>query len=257
MPITLITDFGLSDHYVGVMKGVILSINRKIQIVDISHEIDSQDVAQAAYLLKQSYSFFPAGSIHVIVVDPGVGSNRPIIAADAGGYTFLAPDNGALKYIFDFYPDAKVFHVNNSKYILKNVSNTFHGRDIFSPVAAHLSLGVGLDDIGEPTNNFIVGNIAVPTVGQIEITGEIVYIDRFGNGVTNIDGSLIQQSPGKTVIVKGKKIGTISKTYSEHPKGMLLALIGSSGTLEISVNHGNAQNKLNLKTGDPVIVELA
>ncbi len=254
MIITLITDFGSFGPYMGSMKGVMLSINPDLEIVDISHNVSPQNVEEAAFILKNVYSFFPVGTIHVVVVDPGVGTSRSILAVQTDHYTFLAPDNGVLKYIFDENLRTRVFKVANKKLFLKRVSSTFHGRDIFAPVAAHLSKGIPIETVGEPFTEYIRGKVKRPAVEPHRISGEIIYIDRFGNGITNIREDLLGEKKNLQILVQDTLIKNLSTTYSDVPNGEVLALIGSSETLEISVNHGNAKEQLGISVGDPVTV---
>ncbi|MFO7891702.1 MAG: SAM-dependent chlorinase/fluorinase [bacterium] len=253
--ITLLTDFGISDFYVGSMKGVILTINPDIQIVDISHAVSPQNIEEGAFILKQVYHYFPQGTIHVVVIDPGVGSARRIIVLDTQEYIFLAPDNGVLKYIFDDYTDYRVIEVNNSMYYLNNVSTTFHGRDIFAPIAAHLSLGVDIADLGEEISNYIKPEIIKPVKKGNKITGQVMYIDSFGNCITNISSELLESKKEIQIQIKNLVLWEIKSNYSEVSKGEVLALFGSSGMLEISVNEGNAQEQYAFRVGDRVVVE--
>ena len=253
--ITLLTDFGLSDSYIGAMKGVILGIQPDVTIVDISHGITPQNVDEAAYTLKQAYSFFPKNTVHVVVVDPGVGSEREIIGVRTDAYYFLAPDNGVLKYIFDKHPEAEVYKINNDRYYRPNVSHTFHGRDIFAPVAAHITRGVTLPELGESYSEFQSGEIRKPVFQKNTISGEIIYIDSFGNGVTNIDQDMIGGQAVK-ILFGIYTLHKLSTVYTDVAEGEALAVIGSSGTLEISVHNGNARRKLKLKIGDTVTVIL-
>lgn len=254
MIITLLTDFGLSDPYVGSMKGVILNINPDARIVDITHDISPQNVDEAAFVLKRVSSYFPGGTIHVVVVDPGVGSERAILAVQAENYIFLAPDNGVLKYIFDDEPDARVFRLTNRAYFLEKVSHTFHGRDIFAPVAAHISMGISLERLGEPFDDYIVGDVKKPVEGKTEITGEIIHVDKFGNGVTNIDGTLLKDRSKTKIRIKGYELDELCRAYNNVPVGEPLALVGSGGTLEISVHGGDAQKRMGFVVGDSVTV---
>lgn len=254
MIITLLTDFGLSDPYVGSMKGVILNINPDVRIIDITHDISPQNVDEAAFVLKRVYSYFPRGTIHVVVVDPGVGSERAILAVQAESYIFLAPDNGVLKYIFDDDADARVFRLTNHAYFLEKVSHTFHGRDIFAPVAAHVSKGVTLERLGESFHDYVVGNVKKPVEGKTEIIGEIIHIDKFGNGVTNIDGTLLKGRSKIMIRIKGHELDELCRAYTDVPVGEPLALVGSGGTLEISVHRGDAKQRMGFLVGDSVTV---
>ena len=254
MIITLLTDFGVSSPYVAAMKGVILSINPKVTIVDISHNIAPQNIDEAAFVLAQTASHFPTDTIHVVVIDPGVGSDRKILAVTTGKGTFLAPDNSVLKYIFKTSPDATIIKVTNSDYFLPETSNTFHGRDIFAPVAAHLSLGVLIEKLGKPAENYQKGSVLEPIIEDDKITGHIIYFDAFGNAVTNIHADLLQSKMIDHLQIGNIKINQINKTYSEVYSGRTIALLSSSNYLEIAVSHGNAQKYHNLQISDKVII---
>ncbi len=253
--ITLITDFGHRDPYVGAMKGVILGINPDVQIVDITHDVTPQNIDEAAFILKRSYSFFPEGTIHVVVVDPGVGSSRSIIGVKTDSAVFLAPDNSVLKYIFHDHP-VEVFQITNKDYFRDHVSHTFHGRDIFAPIAAHISRGMTLDILGQPFENYIKGELSKPVVEREHISGEIIYMDRFGNGITNIGGDLVTGLKQMQIHIKSTTIKKFSNRYIDVPIGEPLALIGSGNTLEISVYRGNAAQQIGFKVGDPVTVSI-
>jgi S-adenosylmethionine hydrolase len=259
--ITLLTDFGLKDTYVGLMKGVILSVNPDAVIIDITHHVDPHDLIQAAFIIKSSYRYFPAGSVHVIVVDPGVGSRRAIVALTMMGQTFLAPDNGILTLIVDEGDIDAIVRVENSDYFLKAVSQTFHGRDIFAPVAAHISLGVDLERLGTPIapKDLVLIRIPKPYVGKRdELVGTIVSIDRFGNCITNIDSDCLAAfvNVGKSkklqVAIGQSKIKGLSLNYASASPQSPLAIIGSSGYLEIAVNCGSARRCLGAAKGDAV-----
>ena len=256
MIITLITDFGNRDPYVAMMKGVILSISPHVSIVDISHAVPPHDIDEAGLILKRSYSFFPENTIHVIVVDPGVGSDRAIIAVKTDHYIFLAPDNGVLQPVLSEYPEADIFQVTNEKYFLQEVSNTFHGRDIFAPVAAHLANGVELSDIGDPFSDFVARSIPKPVKTEDGVTGVVTGFDHFGNVLTNIHSELLPENLKYIIQLQSNNINSIHKSYSDVPDGEVLGLIGSSGVLEISINRGNARDQLTVSKGDPVVVKL-
>ena len=256
MIITLLTDFGLFAPYVGTMKGVILGIDSGVQIVDITHGIGAQNVDEAAFVLKNSYAYFPRGTIHLVVVDPGVGSDRAVLVVKTEAYTFVAPDNGVLKYVFDENPGAAVFRMTNRVYFLEKVSDTFHGRDIFAPVAAHLSKGVAVEVVGEPFLEYVVGEIKRPSVDPKKVAGEIVYIDGFGNAVTNIDGELLAGCEEVKIRVKSTVVDRIRRTYADVPAGEPLVLVGSGGTLEISIHGGSAKERIGFSVGDSVTVFL-
>lgn len=257
--ITLITDFGLQDGYVGVMKGVIANINPSSKIIDISNNINPQDIFQAAYVLYNSYSYFPKGTIHVVVVDPGVGSKRKILCLRAKDHFFLAPDNGVLSLIFDGEDAPSIREVTNEKYFLQEVSNTFHGRDIFAPVAAHLSKGGSHKELGKRVSSIKKINIPKPirSPGGV-ITAEIIHVDGFGNLVTNINKDVFNRMSVKSkkplIIVGKKKIKKISNSYKDVRDKELLAIFGSSGYLEISISCGNAGDVLDIKKGDKLVL---
>lgn len=250
--ITLLTDFGQQDGYVGVMKGVISSIAPNARIIDISHEVQPQDLRSAAFLIYKSFRYFPEGSIHVVVVDPGVGSARKIIHVSANGHSFLAPDNGVMAWIFEEFSDARVTSVTNRDLFLPEVSQTFHGRDIFAPVSAHLAKGVLPDEIGEQSLDFQKGYFPSLIISEDHIAGEIVYVDRFGNLITNIPVNNLHRDQ---VTVLGKaSISGLSTSYNTVPAKALLAIKGSSGFLEIAINGDSAQKALGCQIGAPVQV---
>ncbi len=261
--ITLLTDFGLADEYVGLMKGVILSINPLAKIIDLTHQIDPQDIVQAAYTIKSSYKYFPKGTIHVLVVDPGVGSSRSVIALEKDGHIFLAPDNGLLALLINSKKDDFIISVDNSKYFLKNISRTFHGRDIFAPVAAHMTNGVKLHEIGSPIDGEKLTQIKMPvphTLSGGGIKGSVIFIDRFGNLITNIDADLIEKNINQKknsdikIILGNKIIHGLSNNYKSVNIQSPLAIIGSKGYLEISVNCGNAKQYFKAQKGDKVMI---
>lgn len=254
--ITLITDFGGRDGYVGAMKGVMLSVFSEATIVDITHEVPPQDVDSAAFVVHTACQFFPRGSVHVVVVDPGVGSERRILCAAAGERLFLTPDNGVLKYVFRDYPAADVYHVCNSKYYLSKVSRTFHGRDIFAPVAAHLAKGVAITEIGQPIDDYNRGRLPALIESKRELIGEIIYVDRFGNLITNIPFNKLEHYDETKIRVQvgHTTIAGLKTSYFAGNAGELIALIGSAEVLEIAINSGHAQNALHRKIGDEVKV---
>jgi S-adenosylmethionine hydrolase len=258
--ITLTTDFGLADGYVGTMKGVILDIAPTATIVDISHEITPQDVRGAAYVLYAATPYFPQGTIHVVVVDPGVGSERRAIALRTPQATFVAPDNGVLSYVVAGERVEEIAHLTNPRYHLSPVSRTFHGRDIFAPAAAHLARGVRLAELGEPLREIITFPLPRPQVRPDgAIVGQVIHVDRFGNLITSImSKDLADHSPLRKSVVKirGQSIRGIVNTYAEVTAGKLLALIGSEGYLEISVSGGSASQTLEAKAGDEVLLRV-
>ena len=266
MPIiTLLTDFGTRDEYVGLMKGVILSINPSATIVDITHRIDSQDITQAAYAIRSAYRYFPSGSVHLVVVDPGVGTERSMLALEMENQYFVAPDNGVLTLLFNEEAVSALINLTNSTYFLETVSRTFHGRDIFAPVGAHLTRGVTLHEMGDTISLSEVvrlENLNPCVSANGEIAGIIVAIDHFGNLITNIDFQLLAPNhlPGSTrkvrIRIGSHYINGIGETYENGAPNIPLALIGSRGFLEIAVNRGRADVVLNARKGDAVQVEI-
>ena len=253
--IVLLTDFGHKDHYVGVMKGVISGIAKEVQVIDLCHEVSPQDVRSAAYLLGVSYRYFPSQTIFLCVVDPTVGTERRLIAAQLGNYYFLAPDNGTLTMVLDREEKKRVVQITNPIYRLARVSSTFHGRDILSPAAAHLARGLALTKLGEGIKGpLITLQGQVPKRGKQFLEGEIFYIDHFGNLITNLHSDLLHPTKNCEVTVRNKKIQEIGVCYAEVNKGELVAVVASSDFLEIAVNQGNAQKRLHAKIGDPVRV---
>ncbi len=266
--ITLLNDFGLLDGYTGAMKGVILQISPLAQIVDLCVNVNPQDVFGGAYILYTAHKYFPKGSVHVAVVDPGVGSNRKILCLKTKDYIFLAPDNGILSFIVDDEEPEFIIEVTNDKYFLPNVSNTFHGRDIFAPVAAHILNGVNPEELGNKISKIESLNLPRPVLSpEGVLTGEIIYIDSFGNTVTNIHHKSVERvrssannnvaltSGDISIEIAGKKILRISESYAESNSGELLAIFGSSGYLEIAANRENAKNILNVNKGDKVVIK--
>lgn len=277
--ITLTTDFGTSDIYVGVMKGVILNINPNVQIIDITHAVSPQNIHEAAFTINSAYRFFPKGTIHVVIIDPGVGSDRQAMVCKTDHGFFVCPNNGVLSYLLQHIeseetetPEAVA--IENPTYILPRVCNTFHGRDIFAPVAAHLSLGVSLTDVGTPIQNLIRFPFPAVHTTRDTLTGQIISVDSFGNLITNItenvlaDFLLASESNKDTVkefdkkfvsaqfeiIVGNTTLNKLNSAYAESDSGKPLAIIGSFGLLEIAINLGNAEAQLGLKSGDKVIV---
>lgn len=263
--ITLLTDFGDQDEYVGVMKGVIAGIHPDLRVVDICHRIDPQDIVHGAFILAAAYSYFPVGSIHVAIVDPGVGSDRRIVAITCNGHHFLAPDNGLLERVLDRQSVEIAVSVTQSDFFLPSVSQTFHGRDIFAPVAAHMARGVPIAELGPAISEQSLVTGVVPRCrfeSRTHIQGAVVAVDRFGNLMTNIDSpamdTLIRRMAGKPVVVNLADRITISKLATAYNQAAIhqpLAIIGSRGLLEISVNCGNASQTFKVNKGDGVCVK--
>ncbi|MEA3415265.1 MAG: SAM-dependent chlorinase/fluorinase [Thermodesulfobacteriota bacterium] len=259
--ITLITDFGVDDEYVGVMKGVILSINPAAIIVDITHHIEPQDLIHAAYIIKYSFKYFPEGTVHIVVVDPGVGGDRAIIALEVTGHIFLAPDNGVLTLLMDEGNIGPIVRVDDLHYFLESVSQTFHGRDIFAPVAGHLSKGIKIKTLGTPIDKIDLKRLPIKYPGLSnsgELFGTVVSIDRFGNLITNIDAKSLDKfckacNKEKLEFRIGQnKIIGLSKSYESALPQNPLAIIGSRGYLEIAVNYGSARRYFMADKGDTV-----
>lgn len=240
--ITLTTDFGTKDHYAGAVKGVILGINPGAVIVDITHEIEDYGIMEAAFRLTAFYSYFPRGTVHVVVVDPGVGGERKALALEAEGYFFVGPDNGVFSMIYEKNPDAVVYEITNPDFMLPEVSRTFHGRDIFAPAAAHISTGVEPGQMGDIVTSPVRLQMPTPKQTAEGIIGEVVYSDSFGNLVTNIEGALLRKD--SRIYFGDTFIGGLSSAYSDAAPGEILALVGSSGFLEISISHASAARDL-------------
>lgn len=262
MPIiTLLTDFGTDDEYVGLMKGAILSIHPAVTIIDISHRIDRHDIVQAAYAIQSSFSYFPAGTVHLVVVDPGVGTDRSLLVLKSSGHVFVAPDNGVLTLL---YRDIDVFSLNrivNPDFFKASVSSTFHGRDIIAPVGAHLSAGLDANELGPETgiqDTVQLEGLRARCTKNKELRGKIITIDHFGNLITNIHCEQLNDcwpagSHYKLRIKTGSNvIDGLKKTYASVPADTPVALIGSRGYLEIAVNQGSAAKRLNADKGDEV-----
>ena len=284
-PIVLTTDFGLSDPYAGVMKGVIFGINPRAAVVDLTHQIQPQNILQAAFALGTSYGFFPSGTIHVAVVDPEVGTSRRALLLVTPQCRFLAPDNGILGYVLsDFLgplgkpapdrtqgqrvtialpPGLEAYSLTNQEYFLEPVSNTFHGRDVFAPVAAHLSLGVTPEELGEPVREMVWLPAPEPVYRKNRIDGEVIIVDNFGNLVTNVPSTALSQAADVQVTIQGLEIVGLSQTFNQRAyqagdseTAGPVALVGSNGRLEIAVPNGNAALVLGVGVGEPVNITL-
>lgn len=257
--ITLLTDFGLKDGNVGVMKGVIWGINSQAKIADISHNISPQNIREASLILLRSAVYFPHGTIHMVVVDPGVGTERRPIAAQVGPYYFVGPDNGVITMLFEEANkkgwEVRFVHTDDPNYWLAEISNVFHGRDIFAPVAAYLSRGVPLEKMGSPINDYSLINLQKPVRLERIIRGEVIHIDHFGNLSTNIREEHIDYRQKFNVSIGEHVIDGIVKTFGERELGELIALYGSTGNLILSVVNGNAAEYLGADVGDAVTIE--
>lgn len=254
--ITLLTDFGLRDPYVAEMKGVILDICPSANIVDVSHDIEKFNVRSGAFVLASASQFFPKGTINVAVVDPGVGTERPGLCVETSRGFLIGPDNGVLVLAARTQGIEHVRVIENSKYFLPEVSHTFHGRDIFAPVAAHIANGVNPLKIGPETSKMVVPTFVKTVKGRKSVTGEVLYLDSFGNAITNITKKdlegvgLCQKSRLRVDGIQARL--RFCKAYGEVEVGEPLALIGSHGFLEISVNQGDASKDFGLKIGDKI-----
>jgi hypothetical protein len=264
--IGLITDFGTQDEYVGLIKAVILGIDPAAVPVDLSHAVEPQDVVQAAFLVEASCRYFPPGSIHLVVVDPEVGTQRAVLYLEAHQQRFIAPDNGVLSLLMDQPGAAVLRRVDNPALRPSRVSPTFHGRDIMAPAVGHLSRGMDAWELGpelNPAEVRVLSDLRPRRSSAGGIHGRIVHIDRFGNLITNIDGMLLQASAAfssdqpAAIRLAGQLIVGIRRTYADGETGRPLALVGSRGYLEIAVRGGNAQRCFGARKGDPVEVQPA
>jgi S-adenosylmethionine hydrolase len=253
MPIiTLLTDFGLADHFVGVVKGVILGICPEARMVDITHAVTPFEIAEAGFLLAQSWRYFPKGTIHMAVVDPGVGSSRRAILAEAGGHFFVAPDNGLLSLVFA-EEEHRVREITARRYFREPVSQTFHGRDVFAPVAAHLAAGVALAKFGKRIEDATRFPFAGPVrTARRNWTGSIVQIDRFGNLITNFKTAEFGPRQPFELMAGLSTVSRIEANYEAAGMGELFAIAGSSGYFEIAVGQGSAARVLGCGVGAPV-----
>jgi S-adenosylmethionine hydrolase len=255
--VTLLTDFGTAGYYTGAMKGVILSANPSASIVDITHEVPAQDIETAAFVLLSCYRDFPAGTIHVAVVDPGVGSTRRPILICAGDWFFIGPDNGLFSYVLDREGEFAAFHLNETRYFRQPLSTTFHGRDIFTPVAAELSKGTAPESFGPQIPDPVrLSALKAELTKNGNFKARIIHIDHFGNCVTNLERALLNGTEVKEISVKQRKIRSMATSYAEK-KGGLFGIWGSAGFLELSVRNGSAAKVLKAKRGDEVKVSLS
>lgn len=255
--ITLTTDFGTGSPYVAAIKGVILSINPRVNIVDVTHDIPPQDIRRGAVVLDDVAERFPDGTIHVVVVDPGVGTERAILFAEIGTQRYVAPDNGLLSRLARRTEPAQLIRLENASYWLKKVSATFHGRDIMAPAAAHLSRGLPPEELGPAAKT--LGHLDWPqvSVAAQTIEGSVLQIDSFGNLLTNITADSLAGRPTDErahVVIVGHDTWGIFRTYADQPRGTFIALVGSSNCMELAVVGGNAATLLQSSIGDKVVV---
>lgn len=258
--ISLLTDFGTADYFVGAMKGAILSVNPQARIVDLTHEIPPHDIHAGAFTLLAAYRTFPAGTIHVGVVDPGVGSERRPILVVSRDYFFVGPDNGLFGYIYEREADVRVFHLTNEKYFRPSVSSTFHGRDLFAPVAGAVYGGVRAEALGSEITDYV--RLEPLTVKRLEdgaIEASVIHIDRFGNCVTNIRREDLTEEMlirGARLVIGGQEIRDFRKYFSEEGArdGKLFAVWGSAGFLEIAAFQSSAARRLGIERGERVLI---
>ncbi len=254
--ITLTTDFGTRDWFVGAMKGVIAKFAPKANVIDLTHEIPAGDLRGGAFALMASCRFFPKGTVHLAVVDPGVGTSRLAIAVQTADFFFLGPDNGVLSWALAREKIKAIRVLENERYFLRPVSGTFHGRDIFAPVAAHLCRGVPIRKFGPAQEDIIHLHWPKSRLRHLGIKGEVLYLDRFGNAITNIEAATLC-SLGKRalkVLLDQNRSCPIAAFYQSVPPGRPVAVVGSSGFLEIAINGGNAAQQLGLRVGQAVTV---
>lgn len=258
--ITLTTDYGTNDHLVGTIKGVILKILPEAEIVDLCNHVLPCDILDGALTIGQAYSYFPLKTIHVVVIDPGVGTQRRPILVSAGMQYFVAPDNGVLSMIYEKAEDITVRHVTAEHYFLAPMSNTFHGRDVFAPIAAWLAKTNQPSSFGEEITDFVRFSLPKPKTADNAVKGVILKVDNFGNLLTNLSPDHVPQifaGDGKfKMSVGGKEIGKLLQNYSQGAPGEAFAILGSSGWIEIGMNRGNAARTLGIQRGAEVIVTL-
>jgi S-adenosylmethionine hydrolase len=259
MPIvTLTTDFGLSDHFVGTMKGVILGIAPRATIVDISHDVAPFQIAEGAYTIAQAYRYFPKKTIHVVVIDPGVGTERRAVLAQAAGQYFIAPDNGVLTMVYEAEKH-QVRAIANPKHFLPQVSKTFHGRDVFAPAAARLARGAAPSSFGKIVRDYVqLGLIKPQRMARRAWMGAVLKVDRFGNLITNLRGADFPEIATRPfeISVGLRRIGDFAETFGARLPGELFVLVGSSGYLEVVINQGSAAKTLGCGVGAPVELTL-
>jgi hypothetical protein len=246
--VTLITDYGTRDYYVGALKGVILGIAPEVRVVDITHDVEPHNIAHAAFVLWQVWSWYPEATVHLAIVDPGVGSSRRIILGQYAGRYVIAPDNGLVTLVHQDFTAEAVYVVEDRRYFLPELSTTFHGRDVMAPVAAHLAAGVKPRRFGPAADRLELLPVAHHAVltGNC-VRGSVLYVDRFGTMVTNIRSEQLASPHGqdhpREVLVNGRSIGPVCSSFSDVPSGEPVAFVGSCGLLEIAVNRGNAVNR--------------
>jgi S-adenosylmethionine hydrolase len=257
--VTLITDFGEQAEYAGAMKGAILRANPRCQVVDITHQIPPQDILRAAFVLENSYPYYPEGTVHLAVVDPGVGTKRRPLALKKGGHLFVGPDNGVFAGILSVPGEGVGYEITRRAFFREAVSMTFHGRDLFGPVAGSLAAGLPLSQVGPRVSGFTRAEWPRPERFRDRLIGRILWADSFGNLLTNLSrdevGPILRARDWR-ISGRGWRVEVLSKTYGEGEPGQPLALFGSSGYLELAVNQGRAAERLGMKPGDPLVIRL-
>jgi S-adenosylmethionine hydrolase len=261
--VTFTTDFGLSDPFVGILHGVLLNIHPETTVVDICHAVASYDVLDGAWTIAQAYRFFPQRTVHVVIVDPGVGGTRRPIIVETDNYIFVAPDNGVLSLIEMQEPKFTVRHITAERYFLQPVSQTFHGRDVFSPVAGWLSKGVAPSEFGPEISDYVRLTLpVVERIGENSLRGVVIKVDKFGNLITNISepeapGLFATAPPAVSILIAGQTITRVRNSYAEGGEDEFFAIVGSSGYLEIAARQASAAEKLASGVGTPVGVVFA
>ena len=258
--VTLITDFGFLGEYVGAMKGAILKVNPRCQVIDVTHQIEPQDVLRASFILQNTYPFYPTGTVHVVVVDPGVGLSRRPVVLKKNGHFFVGPDNGVFTFLLSDKGRTEGYEITRREFFLSPLSETFHGRDLFAPVAGHLSLGKDPSRFGPRVGGFVRVKWPAPRMQGKNLLGRILFSDSFGNLITNIAreeyGRMMKDRP---LQIKGKgwRIDRVHRTYGQGKPGQPIALFGSAGLLEIAVNRSSAKKTLGLRPGDRLTIALS
>jgi S-adenosyl-L-methionine hydrolase (adenosine-forming) len=258
--ITLLTDFGTADYFVPAVKGVILSVNPHVQVVDLTHEVPAQDIASGAFTLGACYHNFPAGTVHVAVVDPGVGSERRAIVAQVGGHLFVGPDNGIFSYVYAREAAVRVFHAAREEFFRRPASPTFHGRDVFAPLAAWLSRGLSPEAVGPEIADYVRAGLPKPVITGARTQGSVIHIDRFGNCVTNFTERELtpaQAVTGASLLVGGRRVAQFGTHFAQAARrDELMAYLGSAGYWEVALWHDSAAERLGVGRGAEAVLHL-